>query len=446
MNKRVLGLVLTLAVLLSGCSFIGGDEASGRIVHARFSRAIQVFPGNSVRVLGVSIGRVIDVNNVADSVDVMFRIDDETVALPADVKATIVPISLLGERYIQLFPSYNGGAKFTGSTIDLASTSVPAEQDELLRSLQDYFGALDPAKVAKFVTNAATVLEGNGENLNKLIDRGSAAISVLAGKRDSLAGLIQEFNTLTTSLSTRQSQIADVINSYNSVSKTLNDNRAALEGTITGLNQAASELASLLIEHREPLGADIKSLTRTMRTLSKNADRFVDTAHWSKRLFDTAYRAGDRQRKWLRLGNQGEPLTQLLEQRLKDRLKGVCLRLDLNQCSNKRYWENALPHLFCNVPGSCKHEGGAPLGSPGERLKDSLQNLPGKTGDKIKRELGLVPCKNAAHPKRCRARNEKKRKENGTTGDLDKILDDILNNVPDPLASPLGGVGEGLGL
>jgi phospholipid/cholesterol/gamma-HCH transport system substrate-binding protein len=445
MNKRLLGLVLSLALLLSGCSFVGGEEASGRIIHARFSRAIQVFPGNSVRVLGVTIGRVIDVDNAADSVDVTFRIDDDTVALPVDVKATIVPISLLGERYIQLFPSYNGGPKFTGSTIDLADTSVPAEQDELLRSLQDYFGALDPHKVAQFVTNAATVLEGNGENLNKLIDRGSAAISVLAGKRDSLAGLIEEFNTLTTSLSTRQSEIRDVIHSYNTVGKTLNENRAALEGTITGLNQAASELASLLLEHRTPLGQDIKSLTRTMRTLSKNAGRFVETQHWAKRLFDTAYRAGDRKRKWLRLGNQGEPIALLLQQRLKDRLVGVCLRLDLNQCSSKRYWEGQLPDLFCSVAGSCKHDSNAPNNSPGEQLKDTIQNLPGKTGDKVKKELGLTNCKKAKHPKKCRARNKKKQQENGT-GDLDQILDDILDEVPDPVSSPLGGVGEGLGL
>jgi virulence factor Mce-like protein len=440
-KRRLIALVLSAALGLSGCSFIGGsDEGEGRILHARFSRAIQVFPGNSVRVLGVTIGRVIDVENTEEDVDVTFRIDDDTVTLPADVNATIVPVSLLGERYIQLFPSYNGGAEFTGDTIALEQTSVPAEQDELLRSLQDYFGALDPSKVAQFVTNAAQILEDNGENLNELIDNGSAAISVLAGKRDSLAGLIQQFNTLTTSLSTRQRKIANVINSYNSVSHTLNDNRAALEGTIIGLNQAAAELAALLIEHQNPLGADVKTLTKMMLTLSRNAKHFTRTMHWAKRLFDTAYRAGDRKRQWLRLGNQGEPIMELLENRLEDRLIGVCLRLNLPQCATNRYWQAQLPNLFCTDRGECSQ----PNLSPGEQLEDTLSNLPGEVGDKVANELGLQNCKKAAHPKRCRERKKDKALGDDPAGQLDDILDEIIDQIPDPV--PSLGVGEDLGL
>jgi virulence factor Mce-like protein len=442
MTKRFVALFAASALLLSGCSFIGGsDESSGKILHARFTRAVQVFPGNSVRVLGVTIGRVIEVENTSDSVDVTFRIDDETVTLPENVNATIVPVSLLGERYIQLFPSYNGGPEFTADTIDLAHTSVPAEQDELLRSLQDYFGALDPKKVAQFVTNAAQILEDNGENLNRLIDKGSSAIGALADKRDSIAGLIEEFNTLTTTLSTRQKEIADVIHSYNAVSSTLNENRDALEGTIIGLNQAAAELASLLLEHRDPLGADIRTLTRTMRTLSRNAGRFTRTAHWAKRLFGAAYRAGDRKRHWLRLGNQGEPIGELLENRLQDRLVGVCLRLNLPQCSGARYWEQALPNLFCLQPGEC-----ADAPTPGQKLEDTIAGLPGQVGDKLANELGLQNCKKANHPKRCRERKKKKAAAGTDTADqLNQLLDEILDELPDPLPT-IGGLGGDLGL
>jgi phospholipid/cholesterol/gamma-HCH transport system substrate-binding protein len=441
MTKRLIALMTAVTLTMSGCSLFGGGGSEGRIMHARFSRAIQVFPGNTVRILGVDVGRVITVANVSDSVDVTFRIDDPTVSLPANVKATIVPVSLLGERYIQLFPSYNGGPKFTGDTIGLASTSVPAEQDELLRSLQNYFGALDPKKVATFVTNAARILEHNGQNLNKLIDKGSGAIAVLAGKRDSIAGLIQEFNTLTTSLATRQGKIASVINSYNAVTKTLNQNRNALEGTITGLNQAATELASLLIKHQHPLGSDLKTLTRTMRTLSRNAGRFTRTAHWAKRLFFTAYRAGDRKRHWLRLGDQGEPILQLLAQRLQDRLAGVCRRLKVKQCVGAAYWQKALPDLFCTVPGSCTRSDMQT--SPGRKLKDTLTGLPGKVGKKITKGLGLKNCKVAAHPRRCRRRNKKKHEQQGTGGNLNHILHNILKEIPNPVASPLevpGGV------
>jgi len=301
--KRLLALALALSLVASGCAFGNGAPEGSRTLTARFTRAVQIFPGNSVRVLGVTVGRVTDVRNADGAAEVIIRIDDPDVKLPADVHATIVPISLLGERYVQLFPAYEGGAEYASDVIDLDRTSVPAEQDELLRGLQDYFGAIDPNKVRDFVTNASLILEGNGEGLNRLIDQGSSVIATLAEKRNSLAALIQQLNTLTLTLSTRQTEIADVIRSYNTVTRALNRNRDALEGTINGLSEAASQLASLLTEHRDPLGKDIRTLTKTMRTLSRNAERFARTGKWARRLFSAARRAVDYERDWLRLSN-----------------------------------------------------------------------------------------------------------------------------------------------
>ena len=427
--KRSFALLVALAMVASGCSFLGGgaEKAGSRTIVAEFSRAIQVFPGNSVRVLGVTVGRVTDVATDGDSAKVTLRIDDPDIKLPDEVQATLVPVSLLGERYVQLFPAYEGGPTFDGDLLSLENTSVPTEQDELLRGLQDYFGAIDPDKVADFVTNAATVLEGNGEGLNQLINKGSDLVSILAAKRDSLAGLVQELNTLTLTLSTRQQAIARVINSYNTVGRTINENRAALEGTIEGLNLAATELAALLTENRNPLGSDVRSLTKSLRTLSRNAESFANTSKWARRLFDTAKRAVDYKNDWLRLGNQGAPIFELLMFRLQDRLMGVCLRLGLDQCSDQRYWENQLPNLFCATEGSCEPKDAL---TPGEALDKALKSLPNKAKDEVRKEFGLNKnCKKAANPKKCRAKKQKASEGEGLDGILDGILDDVNETV-----------------
>lgn len=438
--KKLLAALLTSVLVASGCSFVGGgdsDAASSRTIVAEFSRAVQVFPGNSVRVLGVTVGRVTDVQTAGDSARVTLRIDDPDIKLPEDVQATIVPVSLLGERYIQLFPAYEGGPTFDSDVLALENTSVPTEQDELLRGLQDYFGAIDPDKVADFVTNAATVLEGNGEGLNQLINEGSDLVSLLAAKRDSLAGLVSELNTLTLTLSTRQEAIARVINSYNTVGRTINENRQALEGTIEGLNLAATELAALLTENRNPLGSDVRSLTRSLRTLSRNAESFADTSKWARRLFDTAQRAVDYQHDWLRLGNQGEPIFELLMYRLEDRLLGVCLRLGLDQCSNQRYWENQLPDLFCATEGQCDPKDAL---TPGEALDKALKSLPDKVQNEVNKEFDLKKkCKDARHPKKCRLKKKKASEGEG----LDELLNGILDDVNEA-ATDLPGM-EGTG-
>src|SRR6266542_3698218 len=105
--KRVTVLLL-VSLVMTGCRF-GGSLGTAPTYHAEFIRAVQVFPAVKVRVLGVDVGRVLSVRNAPGSVNVTFEVTRTDIPLPANVQAAVVPMSLLGERYIQLFPAYQGG-------------------------------------------------------------------------------------------------------------------------------------------------------------------------------------------------------------------------------------------------------------------------------------------------------------------------------------------------
>jgi virulence factor Mce-like protein len=359
-----LSLVLAGFIALSGCSFSGSGP---RTYTAEFSRAIQVFPAVKVRVLGVDVGVVTDVRNLRQGVQVIFRIDDPEVRLPADVGAAIVPMSLLGERYIQLVPAYSGGPSLPdGSVIPASRTAVPSEPDELLRSLQDYLGGIDPKNVTSLVENVARVVEGKGQDLNRLIEHGTGVISALSEKRDDLGQLIVELNKLTLALSSRQEAIGRLITNYGAVTGTLTENRSALEGTITGLNEAATELASLLVAHRSPLRKDIETMTTAGRTLDRNAKSLSLTTKWGTRLFRAASRAVDFNHNWLRLSNQGQELGALILLRLQQRLQDLCKQAGAVKCQGPEFWAKKVPGLFCFqeiCPLSTNQSAGAQLAS-----------------------------------------------------------------------------------
>jgi len=76
------------------------------------------------------------------------------------------------------------------------------------------------------------------------------------------------------------------------------------------------QLAQLLISHRDPLHADVRNLTSTAQTLSKNVGHLADTGHWASRLFHAAQRAVDYNKNWLRLNDQGQALGGMIMQRL----------------------------------------------------------------------------------------------------------------------------------
>lgn len=358
------------AVLLTGCSLGGGN---GRQYRAEFSRAVQVFPAVKVRVLGVEVGRVVGVKDVKGGVEVTFDVTDPTVRIPRDVNAAIVPMSLLGERYIQLFPAYRSGPTLpSGSMIPLSRTAVPAEPDELIRSLQNYLGGVDPRTVTEFVTQAARTLDGSGQDLNRLIRYGAQLIQTLSAKGGDLQNIITQFDTLTTALSTRQQQLAQLITTYDSVANTVNTNRVALEGTVEGLNSAAAQLAQLLSKNESTLKPDIQTLTRTGQTLNRNIDTLALTGRYATELFMAASRAVDYDHQWLRLGNQGQELAALILLRMRQDFAALCRVAGLPICSSETYWAKRVPQLFCFELTGC----GKSKGSAARALALSVQNLP----------------------------------------------------------------------
>jgi phospholipid/cholesterol/gamma-HCH transport system substrate-binding protein len=426
--RKLIVLIAASALIASGCI---GDGEQSRTIEAEFSRAVQVFPGVKVKVLGVDVGQVTTVNAGTDSVVVTMRIDDEDVKLQADVNAVIVPMSLLGERYVQLTPPYESGTELDdGATIPMARTSVPAEGDELLRAMNEYLGELDADTVEGFITNAAGVLEGKGERLNRLIRHGTVVLKTLASRRDELAEMIVQFNSITQALATRQGALARVINSYNVVGNTIVDVRSDLEGTIEGLNLASAQLADLLLGHEGALGGDIKALTRTTRTLDRNIYRFARTGRWARRLFSAASRAVDYKRDWLRLGNQGEPLFEMLVLRIEDRLVGLCLRLGRDECQEESYWEQRFPELFC-PDGGCATQ--KKVDRTRRSVEKAFKELPREL-DKVLTRAARKKCSEVARPKLCRRlkREAKKALDDDAPKKLKDVIDEILDGAQLP--------------
>jgi hypothetical protein len=204
-----------------------------------------------------------------------------------------------------------------------------------------------------------------------------------------------------------------------------------LEGTITGLNDASAALAGLLSDHRTALGADVKTLTRTTRTVDRNVDRLARTGYWATRLFDTARRAVDYERDWLRLGNQAAPLVDLALHRLEDRLVGVCIRVGTDGCAQATYWEKRFPEIFCLTKQDCAPQP-KKRAAPKRPVENALAALPDEVQQVIT-DAAEKNCKEAKRPKKCRKKKKaaKEAQENGDTDDLGDVISDIIEGLPE---------------
>jgi virulence factor Mce-like protein len=347
---RPTALLLVLAMLATGCGLLPGNGSYE--IAAELTRSYNLFPGSPVRVLGVEVGRIVDleVEPGRSTVKVLMRVDGD-IDLPADASAIVVPESLLGERYVQL-PAYDGGPRLeAGAVIPVERTSVPYEFDEVLEGLNEFVGGLDGSEVGRFVDNLASVLDGQGEQLGRTLDRASEAIGVLKNNDDELVALASRLADLNATLGTRDQELARIIQDFDIVARSLVDDADDLDAALRGIVRLTSELDGLLAENTERLTADIEVLTRVGRTAHRNLDNLSLTVLGSAELFRHAERVVDRERNMLPLLNQTFQLTPALTESIVFRLQGLCLGagVDEDLCTIELI-EGLLGGLVCAPP------------------------------------------------------------------------------------------------
>lgn len=265
-------LVVLAAVVLGATVAAAAPSGSRRDVRvtAWFSRAVELFPGSDVRVLGLPAGKVDAVTPIGSQVRVRLTVRGD-VPLPADVQATIVPSSLIGDRYVQLFPAWTGGAKLAdGATIPASRTTIPVELDEALASLNNLVQSLDPTQVHKLVHGLAQDLQGTGEELNGTLRSLGRIVGTLGDKSDDIGALVDNFDAFTRALASRESKIGAVLDDFATLTNVLAEQRSHIEGIVKNLSSFASDARDIVAENAATIGGDLASLARVARAIQAN--------------------------------------------------------------------------------------------------------------------------------------------------------------------------------
>ncbi|MGH9305377.1 MAG: MCE family protein [Acidimicrobiales bacterium] len=366
-----LAVLVAVATLSAACSTTGGAQGASYTVKADFASSVGLYPSAVVTVLGVSVGRVTGVVNRGDHVLVTMTINGGR-NLAAGSHAAIVGQSLLGQRYVQFSPAYTGGPKmYPGDTVPLSETSVPVSTDQLLASLKKFFGGIDPNNAAAAIDSLAKILQGQGQGLNDLIHNAAGTLSLLATKGNDLGHLVTTLAQLTGTLKTHDAAITALVNNYNAVSGVLAANQGPLADAINQLDQASIQINAVLSPNLNGLQQDVASITTLGRTIDANLTYLDQLGQQSPRLFQAAKNAYDPVHNWLNLNLAMAPgqTTAIIEARLRDRLAGICRRLEakipaagtlletLTQCGNPNssFFNGllpAIPNLLNQLPGS----------------------------------------------------------------------------------------------
>ncbi len=281
--QKPIAFLATMIVVIGGLvALMRGGRADRYEVTARFDRAVGLYPGSSVRVLGVKIGTVRTIKPDGDKVVVVMSLPKDT-PVPADATAVIIPPSLVSDRYVELTPVYPGDGPTLADGADVAKTMTPVELDEILGSLDKLLVALGPnganadGSLARLVdVGAKTLGKGGGKDLNDTIVNLAQAVKTLADNSDDTVGVIDNLGKFTHTLAENDGRIRKLTADLATATSYLAGESSSLAQALKNLSIALGEVASLVREHRAELGSDIQTLAQVTQIIVKHKDSLTE--------------------------------------------------------------------------------------------------------------------------------------------------------------------------
>jgi virulence factor Mce-like protein len=289
-GRRVLVTAVVLALVAAGAvtaglTAFGGP--GGKHVTAYFDRAVGIYKGSDLRVLGVKVGTVEAVRPKGKQVEVDLRLDSG-VKIPRDPGAVVVAPSVVADRYVQLTPAYAGGPQIEDhAVIPATRTATPVEIDQLYDSITRLSDALGPdganttGALSDLLDVGARNLDGNGKDIGDSITQLGNASKTLDGNSADLFATLSYLQSFTAMLKTNDGKVKAAADQLATVTGFLAADKQDLGGALQQLSTALGQVKTFIETNRGRLKTTVdqlQPLTRTLVNERASLAELLDTA------------------------------------------------------------------------------------------------------------------------------------------------------------------------
>lgn len=262
-------VVTTLATALLAIT-IGNITFGGtKTYKAVFSDATGVVSGDDIRIAGVKIGTVEDVQiHDKDQALVEFTVAEDT-RLTESTQATIRYRNLVGQRYIALTEGPGDPSVMKeGDTIPLARTVPALDLTVLFNGFKPLFAAMSPEDVNQLSFELIKVFQGEGGTLEGLLSRTASVTSTLASRDQLVGDLIANLNETLTTVGDRDKELSELVIQMRRFVGGLSQDREAILGSLDSISALAVQTSDLVTGVRPGLTKDIRHLKNVARNIN----------------------------------------------------------------------------------------------------------------------------------------------------------------------------------
>jgi phospholipid/cholesterol/gamma-HCH transport system substrate-binding protein len=261
-----------LAAIMGNIGFGAGTEYK-----AIFTTASMLEKGDDVRVAGVSVGEVKDVeHHDRNHALITFRVKSD-VPLTTASRAEVRFLNLVGDRYLALEAGADAGAERLegGGTLPVEQTSPALDLTTLFNGFKPLFQALDPDQVNELSMNLVQVLQGEAGTIQGLLEKTASLTTTLADRDQLIGEVVDNLNTTLATVNSRSEQVTQLVVELEGWMTDLAADRKVIGSSLDSIADLTVEVASLLRGARPVLKSDIAELRKLAKLLNEKQNRDV---------------------------------------------------------------------------------------------------------------------------------------------------------------------------
>ncbi|NUK03523.1 MCE family protein [Streptomyces lunaelactis] len=271
-NPAVIGAVGIATLALLAAAAFNADSlpviGSGDTYSAAFSEAGGLKPGDEVRIAGVKVGKVDEVDLDGDHVKVTFRVKGDP-EFGTRTGAAIRIKTILGAKYLALQPKGRGRLR-PGSEIPLNRTVAAYDVVAAFSDLTTTTEKVDTARLATALDTISTTFEDSPSEVRASI-KGLSKISRTVASRDqALRELLDHANGVTGVLSERSADFGVLVKDGDKLFKEIYGRRAAIHALLKSSAALGIQLSGLVADNRKEIGPALKGLNAVVTMLERN--------------------------------------------------------------------------------------------------------------------------------------------------------------------------------
>lgn len=272
-KSAVFVAVTTLATLMLAFTIHNSSSTEGTTYRAVFTEAPSLNRGDDVRMAGVRVGQISEIEVVDDRyAEITFSVASN-IELTEDVTAELRYRNLIGQRYLALEQGLEtAGDLEAGATIPMERTLPALDLTQLFNGFQPLFRLLSPEDVNELSSQIIAVFQGEAGTVDSLIANTAELVDTLAAKDEVIGDIITNLDAVMDTLDARNTQVSDLIESLDLLVTGLAQDRTTIGEAVEGMGLLTTNVADFLGDVRPPLKGSIANLGALADNLAAEDD------------------------------------------------------------------------------------------------------------------------------------------------------------------------------